>query len=130
MSRLLALAAVAALASGCYEPAYVPAKPTPAAIVRDNAAAEMTRAFAEKPALKDNLKTFLDKLGDATTTAELRAAWAEAYPDHERVLRRAISKSIHDFYWPVLPVTDGRVYVEGFRAAAEELMSAESAEQS
>lgn len=125
MNRCLALmiaGGFAAAASGCYEPAYIPPKPTPAAIVRDNAAFEIAREFAGKPELKANLSKFLEKLGEATTSVELRAAWESVYPDHGRVVRRAISKSLADFYWPVAPVTDGRVFVEGFRAAAEQLV--------
>ena len=121
MSRLFALAAVAGIAplvGGCYDHAYVPPQPTPAEIVRTNATAEISKALSATPDFKEKLKEFLVKLGEASTTDELRARWAEVYPDHERVIRRAISKSIHDFYWPVLPVNDGRVYVEGFRAAA------------
>ncbi len=133
MYRRLALVAVGAIAStvtGCYEPAYIPPKPTPEEIVRDNAAAEIAREFAKKPELKANLGKFLEKLGDAETTAALRAAWLEIYPDYPRVLNRTISKSLNDFYWPVLPVTDGRVFVEGFRAGAEQVSQAEPPPQS
>jgi len=117
MNRCLALmiaGGFAAAASGCYEVAVIPPKPTPA------------REFAGKPELKANLAKFLEKLGEATTSVELRAAWESVYPDHGRVVHRAISKSINDFYWPVAPVTDGRVFVEGFRAAAEELVETPS----
>lgn len=125
MKRSLALLVAGGMASAltaCYGPTYIPEKPTPAAIVRDNAAAEIAKAFAGRDELKAKLATFLEKLGEATTTVELRAAWKEVYPDHERVVHRAISKSIHDFYWPVAPVTDGRIFVEGFRAGAEQVV--------
>jgi hypothetical protein len=125
MSRVLALAVVgglAAVASGCYEPAYIPKKPRPEKIVRHNAIEEMNRAFTRKPELRKDLPKFLEKLGDADTTHELREAWLTVYPGYPFVLDRAISKSINDFYWPVAPVRDGRVYVEGFRRAAEDLV--------
>jgi hypothetical protein len=124
MSRRLILAAagIAAVAlAGCYDVAQIPPKPTPAEIVRDNAKVEIKREFAGKTDLKDNLGKFLEHLGEAKTTQELYDAWAKVYPDHPRVIRRAISKSLNDFYWPVAPVTDGAVYVEGFREAAVEL---------
>src|SRR5262245_1566227 len=125
MSRLLALAAVAGIApllGGCYDHANVPPQPTPAEIVRTYATTEISKELAATPDFKEKLKEFLGKLGAASTTDELRARWAEVYPDHERVIHRTISKSMRDFYWPVLPVNDGRVYVEGFRAAAEGLV--------
>jgi hypothetical protein len=123
MSRCLVLVAVGGLAavfSGCYEPVYIPPKPTPEKIVRQNAAFEIQREFGKKADLKAKLGEFLEKLGDAETTLQLRAAWAEVYPDHVRVINNTISKSLRDFYWPVGEV-DGRVYVEGFREAAEDL---------
>ena len=118
---LMAAVGLASAAAGCYEPAYIPPKPTPAEIVQKNATAEIAKDLGGKKDLKENLGKFLEKLGEATTTDQLRAAWAEVYPDHGRVIRRAIAKSIEDFYWPVAPVTDGSVYVEGFRAAAQQL---------
>jgi hypothetical protein len=124
MSRRLILAAagIAAVAfAGCYDVVQIPPKPTPAEIVRDNAKVEIKREFVGKTDLKDNLGKFLEHLGEAKTTKELYDAWAKVYPDHPRVIHRAISKSLNDFYWPVAPVTDGAVYVEGFREAAAEL---------
>lgn len=124
MSRPLVLAAAAIVAfalPGCVETLQIPPKPTPAEIVRENAKAEITREFAGKTDLKDNLGKFLEHLGEATTTKELYDAWAKVYPDHPRVIHRTISKSLNDYYWPVAPVYDGRVYVEGFRAAVEHL---------
>jgi hypothetical protein len=128
MNRLLALAVIgafAAAASGCYEPAYVPKKPTPAKIVRNNSIDEIHRAFKKKPELRKDLPKFLEKLGDADTTSELRDAWLAVYPGYPFVIDRAFAKSHHDFYWPVAPVTDARVYVEGFRRAAEEVADEE-----
>jgi|SRR5688572_2820615 len=126
MRRLLNVAVVAGLSavlSGCYDVPVIPPKPTPSEIVAANATTEISREFAGKTDLKQNLAKFLEKLGDAKTTNELYTAWAEIYPDHPRVINRTIDKSMRDFYWPVAPVTDGRVYVDGFRKAAEDLSS-------
>lgn len=125
MNRLLALAVVggiAVAAPGCMDTLQIPPKPTPVEIVQMKATEEMKREFAIKPALKQDLSKFLEKLGAAETTEELREAWATVYPGYPRVINRAISKSINDFYWPVMPVDDPRVFVEGFRAAAQELV--------
>ena len=133
MRRYLALAVVVGTAvalQGCLTTMQIPPKPTPMEIVQMNATAEMRREFKVKPALKQELPKFLEKLGEATTTAELREAWAAVYPDYDRVVNRAISKSLHDFYWPIMPVEDGRVYVEGFRAAAEQLVAVATPDQS
>jgi hypothetical protein len=128
---ILAIAGVFVAAhSGCYEPAYIPPKPTPAEIVRDNAAEVIGKTFAGKADLKANLAKFLEKLGEATTTAELHAAWEEVYPGYPNVVYKTISKSLIDFYWPVAPVTDGRVFVEGFRAGAEQISQAATPPQS
>ena len=124
MNRILALAVVATVASfgaGCVDTLQIPPKPTPAEIVRDNAVAEIHRAFG-KTDVKEGLTKFLEKLGDSTTSVQVREAWIEAFPSHERVYYRTISKSLADFYWPVMPVKDGRIYVEGFRAAATQLL--------
>jgi len=125
MNRLLALAVVGGFAialPGCMTTMQIPPKPSPTEIVQMKATEEMKREFAIKPALKQDLPKFLDKLGSAETTDELREAWLSVYPGYPRVLNRAISKSLNDFYWPVMPVNDGRVFVEGFRAAAQELV--------
>jgi hypothetical protein len=124
MSRLLVLAVIGGLSaasSGCYEPVYVPKKPMPAKIVRNNAVHEINRAFKQKPELKRELPKFLEKLGEAESTSELREAWLAVYPGYPYVIDRTFAKSHHDFYWPVAPVTDARVYVDGFRRAAEEV---------
>lgn len=122
MNRCLVLVAggLAAVLSGCYGPAYIPPKPSPEEIVRSNAAFEIQREFGKNADLKEKLGQFLEKLGDAETTLQLRAAWAEVYPYHGRVISNTISKSLRDFYWPVADVP-GHVYVEGFREAAEDL---------
>lgn len=133
MRRLLGLTVMAGFAAtlpGCYDVPVIPPKPEPAEIVRMNASAEMSREFARKPDLKKDLPKFLEKLGPAETSEQLREAWLSVYPGYPRVINRAIDKSLRDFHWPVAPVTDGRVFVEGFRAAAEEHVAAEPAGQS
>ena len=126
MRRLMTVAVfggLTAVLAGCYDVPVIPPKPTPAEIVAANATTEISREFAGKTDLKQNLGKFLEKLGEAKTTNELYAAWATVYPDHPRVINRTIDKSMRDFYWPVAPVTAGRVYVEGVRKAAEDLSS-------
>lgn len=132
MTRSLVLAAVggfAAVLSACYEPAYIPPKPTPAEIVRNNATEEMRREFAKKPELRKKVGEFVAKLGDAETYDQLRAAWLGVYPDHGRVLGNTISKSIRDFYWPVATVPS-EAYIAGFRAAAEAIAAEEPPKES
>jgi hypothetical protein len=128
MSRSLVLVAVGGLAavlSACYEPAYIPPKPTPAEIVRDNARAEMAREFAKKPELKSKAREFVQKVDGAETYEQLRAAWLAVYPDHGRVLSNTIAKSTRDFYWPVAAVPSS-VYIAGMREAAESFGGEES----
>ena len=121
MSRSLVLVAVGGLAaalSACYDAAYIPPKPTPEEIVRNYAAEEMRREFATKPELKQKAREFVEKLGDAETYDQLRAAWLQVYPNHGRVLNNTVAKSTRDFYWPVA-TPPSKVYIDGFRAAAE-----------
>ena len=118
---LAALLGFAAVLPGCYDVPIIPPRPSPVEIVQRNAAAEITREFAgPKADLMKELPKFLEKLGDAVTSQQLYAAWAEVYPDYPRVVRRTIYKSFEDYYWPVMGANSW-VYVEGFRAAAQEL---------
>src|SRR5262245_12183713 len=128
MTRTLVLAAVGGLAavlSACYDVPTIPPKPTPAEIVRNNATEEMRREFAKNPELKKKAREFINKLGDAETYDQLRAAWLGVYPDHGRVLSNTISKSIRDTDWPVATVPS-EAYISGFRAAAETFAGEES----
>ena len=124
MSRRLLLAAAVAFGSvlpGCYDVPMIPPKPSPVEIVQRNATAEINREFTgTKNDLRKDLGKFLEKLGNAETSQQLYDAWLAIYPDYPRVVRRAINKSLDDFYWPVMGA-DGWVYVEGFRQAALEL---------
>lgn len=134
MSRVFALAAVGGLSavlSGCYEPAYIPPKPDPDRIVSYYAYREINREFAKKPDLMKELGKFVEKLGDAETTDQLYAAWLEIYPDYPRVIRRTFEKCHSDFYWPVGPIYNRSIYVDGFREAARAIVDeAPATEQS
>jgi hypothetical protein len=124
MSRRAVLAALlgfAAVLPGCYDVPIIPPRPSPVEIVQRNASAEIVREFAgTKAELRKELPKFLEKLGDAETSQQLMTAWTEVYPDYPRVVRRTISKSVNDTNWPVMGA-ESRVYVEGFRQAAQEL---------
>ncbi|HTF55862.1 MAG TPA: hypothetical protein VK661_01220 [Planctomycetota bacterium] len=125
MSRsVLALLAGAAalLQAGCIDTLVIPPRPTAPEIVRNHAADVFATAFEGEADAKEKMGKFLEKLGDARTTAKLRAAWKDTFPAKERVLQSAISKSIHDPDWPVCGVKDQNVYVEGVRAAVDEFV--------
>ncbi|HEY3225917.1 MAG TPA: hypothetical protein VGK61_02840 [Planctomycetota bacterium] len=125
MSRrlfVLLAGAVAAVQAGCIDVPNIPPRPMPAEIVRNHASDVFTTAFAGEADAKVKMGKFLEKLADATTTAQLRAAWKETFPEKVRVLQSAISKSIHDPDWPVCGVDDQNVYVAGVRAAVDEFV--------
>lgn len=125
MSRLLSLVAVGGLTavlSGCYEPANIPPKPDPDRIVSYYAYKEINREFGLKSEQRKQLGKFLEKLSNAETTDQLYAAWTEIYPDYTRVIRRTFEKCHSDFYWPVGPIYDRSIYVNGFREAAQAIV--------